>query len=530
MQSEHQVKSTLERTKKYWPIFVIALMITFVFLRTLHGEFLGWDDDRNILENLALKNGSIWNFWAAPYNGLYVPIIYSLWTALYHFFGDDPVPYHAFNILLHFLNAALVYRLFKKISDGDDFWSLIAALIFAIHPLQIEPVAWISGARDVLSSFFALLAIQCSLKKNKWLVMLGAPILFGLGLLCKPAVIVIPFLLVLLNLFYGQRQKYLSYMPWFIIAVPIFFLTFKVQERYGFMSVVWWQRPLIMIDAFGFYLEKFFWPRALSADYGRSPGWVMSHAPNLTMIVFTLFAIATFFSRDLFWSMVAFVLLLLPVSGVLPFGFQQISTVADRYMYLPTLPLIWFVIVALMKIDASFGKRLGAPAIVLVCSILIFNSFNRAEVWQTNTTFFEEMARENPMSFSAHINLASILSKQGDYDLAAVHIFKAAEIAPNNAPVVLNKYVMFQHLGRYDEVIDYYTHLPDETRGKLRTLQPIEWANFLNSVAVALDNTGRSEEALACLCEADRINPEHKEIRSNIQILQSKLHTGCKFP
>ncbi len=338
----------MDRIKKHLPLALICSLVVFLDAPVLNGEFLGWDDDKNILMNPFIINGDFWAIWGQSFYGLYVPLAYtvgisfSIWRAQSTAYITRSMSFSFMWPTFHFgLPLALdgQCRLAKREFGG--------CYSFALHPVQIESVAWISGMRDLLSSFFVLLAVLSNFSENKWMRFGVSPLLFGFALLCKPAVVAVPAGLWLVKVFRSPASAWkttLEYAGWILLAVPIFFITRNTQVQFGIFEAELWQRPLIMVDALGFYVAKFFWPFPLSADYGRTPRWLVEHWdavwPNALIAMGAL--VAALRSRSVWrYSLSGFVILILPVSGITTFAFQQISTVADRYCYLAFIPLMW---------------------------------------------------------------------------------------------------------------------------------------------------------------------------------------------
>src|SRR5213083_3155681 len=326
---------------------VLAVACSAAFGRTaLHG-FLFWDDRAFIAENPLIAHpsaASLLALWTTPLEDLYAPLTYTLWGLLAAVFGPKPWAFHLTNVALHALNGGLVFAVLRRLVTEDDGRAALAgALLFALHPVQSEAVAWASEAKDLLSALFSLLAIRQYLvfregeNRRAYLWASGA---FACALLAKPSAVVAPVLLVILNRGIQRRDwagSLRGLSPWFVAAAAFTLIAAHVQPAAGlhFVAPVW-LRPAIALDALTFYLGKLVLPLHLIPDYGRtSQSVVSSGALAYTWIpAAALLAAGWVLRQKLPWMAAAvalFVAALLPVLGLVPFDFQYYSNVADHY-------------------------------------------------------------------------------------------------------------------------------------------------------------------------------------------------------
>jgi hypothetical protein len=213
----------------FWliPFFALAVAVLVIYFPAFSFEFIQWDDDYNIYENPYFRADQFWPFWEAPYMGLYIPFVYTVWSFLYHL-GEtaDPMIFHAFNIALHFLNSILVFWLIRKIltnfeSDENKIrWSaLVGALLFAIHPLQIGAVAWVSGGRDLMCGFLALMSLIYYFDRKSWYDYFFSFVFFAFALFCKPGIVSLPVVFLLSD--WILKRKFYSSFPFFISVLVL---------------------------------------------------------------------------------------------------------------------------------------------------------------------------------------------------------------------------------------------------------------------------------------------------------------------
>jgi tetratricopeptide (TPR) repeat protein len=399
-----------------------------VFARTLHQDFVNWDDPDNVVDNpylARLTSSNLVHFWTHPYESLYIPLSYMLYaiiasaSRMSHLDRSisnldtlfNPHYFHATNVVLHVLNAALVFAILRKLTR-HEWASLAGALLFAVHPLQVESVAWVSELRGLLSALFCLIAIYCYIvsvsptsqpsrtgrtvnpaphhRPTYWIALIAAIA----ASLSKPTAICLPLALFVIDhwmLGRPARTCAISVAPWLAIAVPFAAVTLSVQPVSHQILTAAWTRPFIAGDALAFYLLKLICPIGLTINYGRSPTSLMqSPAAFLTWLVPAALAALVYFNRGSSdaagtrlgnvsgWTksedkrtaalplsgaearpfLVAGCLFslafLLPVLGLSPFAYQEYSTVADRYMYLPMFG-------PALILAALLAESLGAP-------------------------------------------------------------------------------------------------------------------------------------------------------------------------
>jgi len=438
-------------------ILLVGLACLIVYLRTLSADFVWYDDFVHIYDNDHFKPTTLHNlidFWRHPFAGLYIPVSYmgfaligaiarlphpGVFTDSYSDF--NPHVFHAANLILHICNSACVYLFLRKIVK-KQLPAVLGALLFALHPMQVESVAWISELRGQISSLFGLLATAAYMRmtdapegenvdeahlarrRNIWLYLL-ATILFALSILSKPSGLVFVCLTPLLDFAArgGKARKYqlLHMVPWLAFGIGISVATSIIQDEMLDLSsqTVSFQRPFVVTDAFLFYLMKLFAPYPLCVDYGRSPS-VAINAPDAWAKINYFLLICGgvwFFSRKypwVLWSALIMLVVLAPNCGIVPFTFQYYSTVADRYMYLamigPALALA--EIVALNR----WKPLLVIPlALLATCGVL---TWQRASLWKNTFTLMKHDAGVNPYSIIIVDDLGLCYEKKGEFDTA----------------------------------------------------------------------------------------------------------------
>lgn len=437
------------RAAKWLPVLLILAATLVVFGPIVKHQFLAWDDDFTLELNPRMRQPSVENmayYWRHSFMDLYVPVTYTVWSGLAFVAkaigrpgpngAPDPRFFHAASILVHALNAALVYWLLRRLLKTR--WPAAGgALLFALHPIQVEAVAWASGFKDLLCATFSLLALlqyvlavqpvepeeqqrSTARRRVHYAIALAAMLL---GMLSKPgAIVVAPLILVvdLLMLRRPWRRVLVSSAPFFLLAVPCVVWTRVFQPSDYLRPVPLWQRPFVAADALAFYLSKLIVPARQAFDYGRAP-WVIfeHHYAWFTWILPAALAIALFIYRRTATTLIAAAVLMVigvaPVLGLNTFDFEMISTVTDHYFYLamlgPALAAAWAL--DRWAIRVGFTSRRPAVACALILGLLAARTVVQSRHWQDSREFFTHTLAVNPNSWSSWFGLGYINHTQG---------------------------------------------------------------------------------------------------------------------
>jgi hypothetical protein len=415
-------------------IYLLVVAITLaVFAPICSHPFLSWDDDHTIEQNPLLQHPSVSNalhYWREPFMDLYVPVTYAVWSALAGISklitgtSPDARVFHAASVLLHATNSALVLWLLRRLLERP--WAAAAgALLFALHPLQVETVAWASGMKDLLCATFSLtlltqylLSIAPNLtplrRRIHYSLALGA---MPLGMLCKPTAMVTPLLLVIIDLLIvgrSWREVLWSVWPFFVLSLPCMVWTKLCQPQGSLKPGPLWRRPLIAADAIAFYLYKIAAPVHLTFDYGRNSTVVLQNGwMYWTWLVPAAVSAALWYFRKTAAPLIASALLLVagvaPVLGLVPFDYQLISTVTDHYLYLAmlgsALAAAWAV--------ARWNARITLPAAVVVLCSLGIRSAEQQTYWRDSETMFVHAIELNPQSWMSFFKLGYLSQLEG---------------------------------------------------------------------------------------------------------------------
>jgi protein O-mannosyl-transferase len=520
---------------------LLVLVTGWVFAEVPQMEFLHWDDGINVTENPLLHPPSLPNvarFWTEPYEQLYVPLVYTVWAVLARFAppGFDPATgepaldpryFHLLNLVLHLLAVLVVFRILRRLVPNA--WAAgLGALLFGIHPVQVEPVCWVTGLKDVLSGLLMLTAVWTFLcfrdaqaedrKRRAALFYVLATGTYVLALLSKPAAVATPLIVAALDQWVLRRplrSTAVLLVTWVALTLPLVFITQDAQSVSARVVTPWWARPFIAGDALAFYLWKLAVPLDLGMDYGRSPRYVLAHGWGyLTWIVPAALLVAAWLNREkrplLLAAAAVFVGAVLPVSGLLPFDFQRFSTTADRYLYVallgPALALAWLL------------DRLPSFRVLAACGgyLALLGALASLQTlhWKTDVSLYRHAAQVNPRSTVAHGNLGKVLLSQDRVEEALQPLETDVRLAPGDTEPHYNLAIALARLGRTEEAIREY-------REAIR-LDPDNLAAH-NNLGILLMDTGRDAEALAEFREVVRLDPSQGPAHYNLATLLLRL-------
>jgi cytochrome c-type biogenesis protein CcmH/NrfG len=543
-------------------VLSLVAVVTFAaFLPALQNGFVDWDDDKNFVNNASYR-GLGWTqlkwMWTTTLLGHWVPVTWMSVGLDYLVWGMAPFGYHLTNILLHVANAVLfcvvALRLLDRGADvnpdqqnrvlPDDqhvaryVGAVTAALVFAVHPLRVESVAWITERRDVLSGLFYLLAVlsyvidsrnaaAVAIRRRPWYwICLGS---FVLGLLSKAIVLTLPGVLIVLDVFplrrlgagaggwrSGDSRRRLAEKAPFVLAslavVPITLSAAKHAGNLGSVAVLGLLDRLA-ISCYGliFYLRKTLLPLDLAPVYELAFPIVLVSAPYLVSgLLVAAITVLAIISRcrwpALAAAWIVYVMTLLPVSGVFQNGIQ---IAADRYSYLPSLPLAMLAgTAAFVGLDATRRLHLGVTlglGIAGVIAVLGVLTWQQVGVWHDPERLWVHAVATSPSS-AAHYNLANLRSQQSRWTEASEHYKAAASIRPDWENIQVNWGSTLARQGRLDDAIAHYRAAlrirPDNARAHFN------WGN-------ALFAAGRLDEAIDHYREAVRLEPDLAEVYNN---------------
>jgi Tfp pilus assembly protein PilF len=536
--AEPSVGASPQASAATQPRLHLAILVTAcaaVYGACLGHQFLSWDDTTHILENPLVNPPVLANLpsqWAQATFNMYIPLTYNAWTLLALVSNAlldaiHPAVFHGANLLVHIVNALLVYCLIGRIGDlaalrGRPALApaalLMGALLFAVHPLQVHAAAWISGLRDTLSAGFGLSALLVHYRLARltggvrpWRSHLGLHLLecalFAAAVLCKPSAVALLLVVAVIDRWLVRldwRFTLGTAAPWLAVAIPIAIATMTLQPAsLAIVETPLLHRPVVALDALAFYLGKLVAPLSFLPDYGRTPAALFATtAVYWTWIVPVAAGGGVFALRHrapwLAGGCLAAAVALAPVLGLIPFGFQGYSTVGDQYMYLPMIGL------AIAAAGSLRGRTALGVAVVVLLGLGV-RSFAQTLLWKDDVTLFTHVVTENPRSYAGHNTIARAHALAGDQERALAHYEEALAIEPTN-PISLNNVGdTLNRMGAHQRAVDYYESV--FAKHALTRNNTTVFALMHTNYAVALLGLGRTDDALRELDVALQLDP-----------------------
>jgi hypothetical protein len=510
-----------------------------------------WDDDKYVTDNpLVLEPDGLYRMWFSQDSpSQYFPMVFTSFRLEHILWGLNPLGYHITNVILHIINAVLLWLLLRYLSIPAAW--LIAA-IFALHPVQVESVAWIAERKNLLMTSFFFLSVFAYLRivnlsdksRHKWLLYLLSLLLYAAALLSKTTACTMPAVLVLI--LWIKRiplgiKRWLEIIPYVILGLAMGLLTLwwelhhqgtaRLELGMGILG-----RILLASRAIWFYLAKLIWPVNLSFSY---PKWGINPSDPLQYL-WTLACLAGGFclwfwrkqvGRKTIAAVVFFVATLLPMLGVFPLYTFRYSYVADHYQYMAIVGPIALVSAGGCVLIRNRGRLLRNLAVIIAGSVLVtlgILTWNQSLAYKDEKTLWEDTLRKNPQSFMAYNNLGVILYSNCEFDKAVTYFRKAIQIYPeypegcNNLAYAL---ATLPHLkeSNADEPI----HLA------LRAIKFNKHADssFLDTLAVAYASAGQFDKAVITAQKALdlAVAAKNKKLADEIKIRLNLYRQGRPY-
>lgn len=533
-------------------------IVTFAVFSPVGGfDFINFDDPDYVSNNPHIASGLDWNTvsWAfqSGYAGNWHPVTWLSHALDMQLFGLNAGRHHLVNVLFHIANSLLLLGVLRGMTGA--FWrSAFVAALFALHPLHVESVAWVAERKDVLSTFFFMLTLWSYARyaqarggrreamgqvcaHRRWPITYCLALLFfALGLMSKPMLVTLPFVLLLLDFWplkrvsgaerqvsggeigrLGLKSLLIEKIPFFALAIASSVITFLVQDKTGTVAGVSQLSAVLRTEnaivSYFRYIQKMFWPEGLAIFYPhpniRYPISDQLPVPVVAGIALLLAAIVLvailrakknpWLAVGVFW----FFGTLLPVIGLVQVGAQAM---ADRYSY---IPLIGLFIAATWTVHDLFahawrGKSSLAALVLVLCA-----ATTRIQVgyWKDSLSVFGHALNHTKFNATAHVNLGEALERKGSLDEALGHYRKTLEIEPAYADAAYDIAHVLAAQNKIEEAIGHYK--------KVFELEP-RHLFARNNLGNLFLSVGRVDEAIAQYREALQINPDSPAAHFNL--------------
>jgi tetratricopeptide (TPR) repeat protein len=488
-----------------------------VYVPVRHHEFINFDDPQYVVENRLVREGLTWAgvAWAftTGYAGNWHPLTWLSHMLDVQLFGLDAGAHHLTSVLLHVANTLLLFGLLYRMT-GALLRSAFVAALFAVHPLHVESVAWVAERKDVLSTLFFMLTLHAYAAYTRrrrpagYALVLG---LFALGLMAKPMLVTVPFVLLLLDYWPLARARsatrrglVLEKLPLIALAVASSVVTLVVQQRGGAVKgldvLPLGRRLANAVVAYAAYLGKTVWPAHLAAIYPYPAslpwGWVAGATFGIIGVsVLALRAARRYPYLPVGWLW--YLGTLVPVIGLVQVGGQP---TADRYTYIPLVGV--FILAAWGTADLVARRPQWRLAVAAAAGMLVVGcaavARRQVQYWRGSIALWEHAISVTRENYRAENNLGLLLSREGRPAEAIPHFVEALRIKPDFAEAHNNLGFALADQGRTREAIAHYTEA-------VRLIPAYVEAH--NNLGVALSGEGRNDEAIREFQEALRLDP-----------------------
>lgn len=510
--------------KNPWLSWVLLILpIILIYGQTLTFEFTNWDDDEYVTQNLLIQNLSwqnIQNIFGEFYYLMYIPLTLLSYALEFYIVKNSPALFHATNVLLHVSNAILVLVLIRAFVP-DKLVSLLGALLFALHPMRVESVAWVSERKDVLFVFFLLAALISWVnwrKENKY-IYYGLSILFLIlsSLSKATAVLFFPFVILLDAWFFAKSWKiqFIEKIPYLLIAMLTGFIQLKgiqgaVETQSDATGYGGLENFLILNYSFVFYIQKMIFPWPLSAYYPlpdkikEGLNWMYYISPIL-VLGYLLLLWKTWQRQKyyLFYGMLWFSVGVFLFLKLRPGGF---FIAGDRYTYAASIGVSLALACGLMSMRQVFRQKIvnGIVFILLIFTVL---SWRQAGIWKDSISLFKSVLKQYPEFYMAYVNLGTAYEQRKNYPEALNAYQEAIRLKPNYDQPWYNIGNVLLAMDKPQDAIE-----PFRNAVQVNPAFTKAW----NNLASALFKVNQYDSAIIYYKKALELEPNYKSAQSNL--------------
>jgi tetratricopeptide (TPR) repeat protein len=516
---------------------LLFVFVVWVYQPALQDKYMYFDENAYVMSNVHVNSGLSWSnvFWS------FSSLDHANWhplTWLSHMldvqvYGLNPWGHHLTNLLLHAANTVLVFLVFRRMT-GMAWRSLVVALLFGLHPLRVESVAWISERKDVLSTMFWLLAMwtyakfaeESRTKDGKTKLFYTLTLLFfAMGLMSKTMLVTLPFVFFLLDFWplkrWGLKSKWhliLEKVPFFLLTVIVSIIAYIAQQQGGTLQEM---SDLSFGDRLGNafisyvrYLGKFFWPENLCIYYPHPGHWPLINvlAATLLLICVSLLAVSQWRRRPwLFTGWFWYLGTLVPVIGLVQLESQSM---ADRYTYVPLIGVYVMLVWVLCELTERWRQRTVFLCTFAITATIACVALTRYEIgfWKDDFTVWSRAISVTENNYIAHNNLG-ILFRPTRVDAAFKEFQEAVRINPDFADAQRYLADEFRTRGFLDEAIihDQKSLEDDPTSG---------WAEY--ALGTAFWEKGQVDEAIVHFQKSVEVEPDYMESHKSLALIFDK--------
>lgn len=505
--------------KKAISIIIISIISIEVYSNSLFNSFV-YDDPFQILNNKWITSfkylpqiftSDVWGFAGNGGSNYYRPLMHVIYMLTYNLFGLKPIGFHLVSVLLHTIVCIFVFlvgvKLFKKdyVSQDTPFFlfpPFIAAVIFAVHPIHTETVAWAAGVPDLSCSLFFLASFYFFIRgreSNQTVPILVSAFFFFLAMLCKEPGLTLPAVLIAYDLSGTQsgnniKTYFKRYTPYLIAAGVYLLMRFNALK--GFVPAEKHSGAgqfINIFPLFGKYIERLLFPVNLSICYGFKPiGSMLEPRIIFSFFLAVFFVFIIFYSfkknRKAFFAFTLLLVPLLPAFYVTAIG--QSGVFAERYLYLPSMGFV-FLLSSGIHYGLKEKRRTSAVFFLLMVILFSYGTIKRNEVWRGNYTLWTDTVKKAPDEALPHYNLGNVFVSDNKMEEAQKEYETAIRLDPSNADAHNNLGILYVRKGLLDKAIENFKVAVSLQPGK---------QNYMNDLAQA------TEEKLSSLSKGAEHN------------------------
>ena len=526
-------KLNINPRKQKLIVYIALTVVTLaVFWQVNHYDFINIDDNIYVTGNSHIQSGITLDGIRWAFSSTYAEFWHPLtWLSLmfdYQLYGLNAGGYHLTNLILHILSALLLFWLFNRMT-GTIWRSAFVAALFALHPLHVESVAWISERKDVLSVFFWMLTLCLYVYYTEKPVIkryLPVVFFFACGLMSKPLVVTGPVIMILLDYWPLRRfelrksdlmlRQLREKIPFFVLSAVFSMITLYAQHKPSQEYLPLGSRLANDPVSFMIYLEKTFVPNHMAVFYPFSfqlPAWQVWGSVFLLLFISVIVIMSMRRLPYLFTGWLWYVITLLPVTGIIQ---ARNFSMADRYTYLPLIGIAVMLawgIPPLIK-NEDMRKKILFPASIAALAILAVLTWHQCGYWKNSIDICNHALQVTKDNYLAHINLGSALFDEGKTEEAIAHYSEAISIMPNIILSYNKRGIAYAKLGRHQRALEDFN--------KAISLKPDDAISY-NCRGNAYAELGQYQMAIEDYNKTIRLKPDNADAYNNRGTIYTKL-------
>ncbi len=522
-----QTQKKLKKRHVFLICLILVLSALVAFEQVRNNDFVSYDDNQYVTENPHVKGGIntesvVWAFTASHASNWH-PLTWLSHMLDCQLFGLKAGAHHLVNLLFHIVNTLLLFAVFKRMT-GAVWCSGFVAAAFALHPLHVESVAWIAERKDVLSAFFWFLTMWAYIRYaerpciRRYLLVF---LFLALGLMSKPMLVTLPFVLLLVDYWPLERlskRAVLEKIPLLVLVAALSLITVLIEVVIPQEVVGLKLRVANAFISYAGYIGKTIWPARLAILYPHPLNRVELWQPIVCFLILTGVTAAVCSARKRYLTVgwLWFVGTLVPVIGLVQIGVQSM---ADRYTYLPLVGI--FIMVAWGAAELSVKLRYRKIVLAVLAGIVLAGMLicTRIQVrhWRNSFTLFEHALEVTENNYTIHYNLGYVLQSEGRLDEAASHYRQTLQIMPAYVKAHNSLGIMFGMQGQFDTAMTHFNQA-------LKTEPEDPEAHY--NMGLMLRAHGKLDEAVKHFSIALGGKPDDVDIHLNLAIvfkLQGRL-------